>query len=128
MKSTHNMPRLNPEMYDSVTADYVRRISNKGALRASKPRDDGEAAYVWRMTAFLISPISQHQCMPVTADWDIKASYAERREITKRLDKVVDAIVDGVPKTQWHGVTRWGQAFGIVGTPMVAPDGSIIYR
>jgi hypothetical protein len=127
-----------------------------GALRASKPalprkvavpaknpfypgqkdyayadeagRHAGMTAYIWRMVAFMISPVGQHQCMPCTADFDLDGEYDERRDLAKRLDKLVDAVVDTVPKSQWHGVTRWGLAMGMIGTPQYAADGSVIYR
>ena len=46
-------------------------ITNKGFLRASKPKD-GNAAYVWRMVGFYTSSDSKLQCMPICADWDVK--------------------------------------------------------
>lgn len=108
------MPTLNPEQYSADVANMVRRIQGRGGrLRSSKPKGDGEAAYVWRMVAFQISPVGAHQCMPVTADFDIKErDYKARRAITNQLDEVVKQIVDGVPRDQWYGVRRWGRAFG----------------
>lgn len=97
-------------------------IQKNGVLKASKPKATkkqsdpmliGQAAYVWRMVAFQISPNPQHQCMPVCADFDIPVrNYDERREITKRLDILVDRIMNTVPVTQWHGILRWGGALG----------------
>ena len=29
---------------------------------------------------------------------------------------------------EWHGIKRWGQAYGLVGTPHVREGGSIVYR
>ena len=46
-------------------------ITNKGVLRATKPKD-GNAAYVWRMVGFMISNKGSMQCMPVCADFDVK--------------------------------------------------------
>lgn len=99
-------------------------IQKNGVLKASKPKATkkysdpmliGQAAYVWRMVAFQISPNPQHQCMPVCADWDIPVrSYDERREITKSLDYLVDRIVDTVDPRQWHGILRWGGALGYI--------------
>ena len=120
-------------------------------LRASKPavkKDDdwtGLAAYAWRMAAFSISPISKHQCMPVTADFDLLRLFGERsfftltdaerdqehayrKEMIVRGDAIADAIVKAVPVAEWHGVIRWGQALGRIGTPRYNEEGAVIYR
>ena len=106
-------------------------VGREGRLRASKPTIDyrvvqgqytrvreatnpvqGRAAYVWRMVAFQISVNPKHHCMPCTADFDIPvADYAERRAESKRLDGLVDRIVNSVPKREWHGISRWHGAF-----------------
>ena len=93
---------------------------NKGRLRASKPSEGGDAAYVWRMVAFQISPISSHHCMPVCADFDIQVPdsikdsserYDWRRNRAKELNNLVDQIVNAIPATEWHGIKRWHRAF-----------------
>jgi len=111
-----------------------------GTLRKSKPRvtDDpttGRAAYVWRMVAFYVSPMRRHQCMPVTADFDLPAygddgkwSCAAARAMAKTLDALVDEIVNEIPKAEWHGVRRWGQAFGSTGTATMRAQGTVVYR
>ncbi len=137
-------------------AQIVARILNKGALRATKPTirkdtaneyNDRCSAYTWRMVAFQISPHPAHHCMPMCAefdlpdfgssglDWQAKdfgeklhTAHAQRRELSTRLDALVDRIVNTVPKSQWHGVTRWAQVFGQAGTPQVTKEGAIIYR
>ena len=111
-----------------IARGIMVRGKDKGKVRASKPPlgDDnvnGEAAYVWRMVVFCISPKSVHQCMPVTADFDLPRSYwegegtsTEKRERrtarTKYLETIVDRIVATVPTSQWHGIARWGSALG----------------
>jgi hypothetical protein len=72
----------------------------------------GRTAYIWRMVAFMVSPISQHHCMPVMADFDVPGHYDERRSETKRLDLIVDKIVDSIPAREWHGVARWAGLIG----------------
>ena len=123
------------ELLEGETRDYAGLISKKDdVLRASKPvvlRDDmrsGCAAYIWRMVAFYVSPKPRHHCMPITAEFDIPLSYKQRNAKIKELDAIVDAIVDAVAVKDWHGVKRWGQVYGRIGTPMVKPDGSIVYR
>jgi hypothetical protein len=103
---------------DLEIAKKVLGRSNR--LRSSKPKDDGEAAYVWRMCAFLISTNRQHWSMPVTADFDLPYPYWDRDDVhgaaEKRrarcaeLKKIEDAIVNTVPKEEWHGVRRWARA------------------
>lgn len=93
-----------------------------GCLRASKPSpsvgpkfglDAGEVQYVWRMVAFFISSNPQHHCMPVCADFYLPyADYQQRRQRSKELDLLVDAIVDTVAPANWHGVARWSRALG----------------
>lgn len=134
----------------------LARILNKGALKATKPAiragtenelTDRCAAYVWRMVAFQAFKNPVHQCMPVCAEFDLPdfgsrgldwnapdfdeklhEASAKRRALSKQLDDLADRIVDTLHPSQWHGVQRWGQAMGQIGTPQVAKDGSIIYR
>lgn len=130
------------------------RGENKGRLRASKPKvakkvevkDDswlgshyeyasekdansGITAYVWRMVAFFVSPIAQHHCMPCTATFDLPGSVKEAHELAKQLDTlIVDPVVNSIKISEWHGVRRWGQVYGQIGTPITTPEGAIIYR
>jgi len=152
------MPRIDLEHLRTILlpADFelVRGIvstqgKNKGRLRASKPKVDrlsiglnkygleqyepdetqGKTAYIWRMVAFSASPKSQHHCMPCTADFDVPGHWGdEKRAILQELDAIVDAVLDTIPADEWHGIRRWGNAFGVIGTPQVTSDGSIIYR
>jgi len=74
--------------------------------------DAGRTAYIWRMVAFMVSPISQHHCMPCTADFDVPGHYDERRAETKRLDLIVDKVVNSISPREWHGVARWAGLIG----------------
>lgn len=110
---------------------------SEGLLRSSKPdpKRDGEAAYVWRMVAFQVSPHHAHHCMPMMAEFDLPAEFWTRRSDCaadtpeeqsrillatsekrkariRELDLIVDAVVGTVPKDQWHGIHRWGQVLG----------------
>jgi hypothetical protein len=130
--------------------------SRTGELRASKPalprkiqivdsnspygyiydyadeagRNAGKTAYIWRMVAFFVSPVSQHQCMPCTADFDLPEcnGMAQRRELAKQLDAIVDVVVNSIPKAQWKGVQRWAQVYGQYGTPQYNAEGAVVYR
>jgi hypothetical protein len=126
-----NMPKVNIQdinnsyLSDEDAAIISIIVKKNGAIRATKPKVNknnpisGKAAYVWRMVVFSVSPKRQHQCMPCTATFDLPA-YDEdgkwkceiSRKMSKELDKLVDHIVNSVPKTQWHGVSRWAKAFG----------------
>lgn len=126
-----DMPIINLENLDHTATEFATKLIGRGGkLRSTKPKD-GEAAYVWRMVAFMISPKREHQCMPVMADFGVmdvapkvtKFCKYMNKEITqtdfdwvrnrcKELDVIVDQIVDNIPKHQWHGVTRWGKALG----------------
>lgn len=78
-------------------------------------RDKGRTAYIWRMVAFMVSPMAAHQCMPVTAEFDLDGTFDSRREEAKRLDAIVDKVVNSIPVSEWHGVRRWGRALGYGG-------------
>lgn len=137
--NTTQMPVIHPDRLDPKVVGMAKAICNKDRLRASKPPVDGTLergmiAYVWRMVAFYISPKRQHQCMPVTADFDLPhrffedGGHDERRVMCDKLDVVVDMILEGVNPQEMHGLIRWGQAFGKLGSPQFDHDGSIIYR
>jgi len=132
-----NMPEITYKGSTSEEVEILKRICIKGHLRATPPPKpkmkkvkDGEdlfdyhfeyfseedqlrghSRYVWRMVAFLVSPKSEHHCMPVLAQFDL-ASY---REEYLELDKLVDKIVEAIPKDQWGGVIRWGRALSHMG-------------
>ncbi len=105
------------------------RGKNKGRLRASRPpvtREDvgpdpdnpnyrlwkiegGETAYIWRMVAFYVSPQQAHHSMPITCffEFPLKASTPEGKALVRRLDIIVDAIVDTIHPSQWYGVHQY---------------------
>lgn len=136
---------------DDLAIAMLTLNSRTGELRASKPevqdgdRRTGIAAYAWRMAAFSVSPNPKHQCMPVCADFDLPDLYphswysgltqAQRdaeRDYRKQMmawgNRIEDAIVKSVDVHEWHGVRRWGQVFGVVGTPQYNAEGAVIYR
>ena len=131
----NGMPKLNMNGMDERTKMWAETIVRQDdTLRASKPKvvkgdiASGTSAYIWRMVAFYISPRQQHQCMPVMAECDLQIDYSERRKAIVKLDEIVQDIVDCVPRRQQHGVNRWGQAFGMTGTPRYNDEGAVIYR
>lgn len=115
MRRLHN--ELDPEIYQLVT----RIVDQKSwRLRRTRPRIckniDGTlthhcacATYIWRMVAFTVSPVQSHQCMPIAAYYYLPKSigHLEVRELVKKLDIIVDQVIDVVPCTEWHGVIRW---------------------
>jgi hypothetical protein len=132
MPKTSPMPIVTlPDTLTGREREIAERCLNKGRLRATKPPTDGEAQYVWRMAAFVVSPHWKHHTLPIgaqfalprelflggltpnTPGWvaDMNARAARRKARLDELDAVVDAIVDSVPRTQWHGGQRWHNAF-----------------
>lgn len=134
---------------------YARIVKPSGEIRASKPPirfelgdvthtigdytytrrerinnlDDAKVAYVWRMVVFQVGTKPAHHCMPVTADWDLPLEdHAQRRELSKELDAIADRIVNLIPRNEWHGIIRWGNAMGQIGSPIVRENGTIVYR
>lgn len=122
------MPQINLEAINLSPSDMEivnACLGRANRLRSAKPKENGYAAYVWRLVAFQISNNSQHHCMPMTADFDMPQEYwgrgedgsctesaNKRRAKCKELDMIVDVMVNSVPKSQWKGVIRWGRAFG----------------
>ena len=121
------MPISNPDLTNLTREekDIIGLVVKKnGQIRATKPKvkeDEpitGKASYVWRMVVFMVSQNRVHQCMPITADFDLPAydeegkwSSRKSREMAETLKAVEDSIVNGVDKSQWHGVRRWQKAF-----------------
>ena len=109
---------MTKEEWDITKRLVATRGKNKGLLRASKPKVDkadpvsGKAAYVWRMVAFMTSPIPAHSCMPVCADFDLPGSYDERKELIKEMDVLVDKIAATMPVGT--GEMQWASAFGLL--------------
>lgn len=140
----NRMPYINTSALTDLTAEQQAILSiiikKDGTLRASKPplakrvevadpasaygytlqwtteadKLQGKAAYVWRMVAFAISPVHQHQCFPVMAFCDLDGTSAERKVLEKELDAFADRIIRCVPPTSQHGTVRWGRALGII--------------
>jgi len=132
------MPKIDLDMLamnDREAYRFAKAITKKdNSIRASKPPVDrekpetGERAYVWRMLVFFASPRSRHQCWPITAEFDLVGRGQERRDRATELEAIVSTILDAIPTHQHYGVRRGGEAFGMIGTPRLAPDGSIVYR
>lgn len=130
---------------DEREVRIIRAAQNRrtGGLRASKPfgridfeGDEDEALfkasanYVWRMLCFDFCGFHPHNCMPITADWDIGAVYytreengeftdhADRRAAEKSVREALDALVKRVesvlPVTMQKGIMQWGQALGML--------------
>lgn len=67
--------------------------------------------------------------MPCTATFDLPKHWGEGgRELAKKLDELVEIIVNTVPMEQWYGIIRWGEAMGTIGTPRYNEEGAVIYR
>jgi len=119
--------------------DAAQRIiatqgKNKGCLRASKPpmhetiiervrhghtgryRDnplaDCAAAQVWRYVAFEASPIGQHHCLPIMADFDapFDMTHDESRQFAEWCHGVANTILTTIKDKP--GLDRWGHALG----------------
>ena len=125
MITNTTMPQINLQAADLTDVEYALCLpivstkgKNKGALRASKPSGNGDSAYIWRMVAFQISPIGQHHCLPMCADFDIEIPatvtreerYEWRRARAKELDAIANKLVNQIPKSEWHGIRRWRTA------------------
>lgn len=84
MSRNSTMPEVGiPATLTGRNREIAEATLHRGRLRRNKPIGDGEAAWVWRMLAFYVSPISKHQCMPMTADFDLPAQYWSTSPVTK---------------------------------------------
>ena len=105
---------LTIDLTDEERVIATQVVKRNGVMYSSKPKKaSGDAKYVWRMLAFFVSQNPQHQCIPVTADWDLDIdSYDERRARAKELDTLVEKLENTIPIWERHGVLRWGRALG----------------
>ena len=108
--------------YDEGGKIFDKVVKLDNTIRATRPKIDkndpitGKAAYVWRMVCFMVSSRSAHQCMPMSADFYLP-SYNEdgewncelARKMAESLRPIEDAIINGVKKSEWHGIRRWGK-------------------
>lgn len=140
MSGFYRMPKIDLAKLQHLTPDQLEIVkgiinSKTGELRASKPKVQyetlrgrhipekvsGSTAYVWRMVAFMVSPMPAHQCMPVMAfcdlPYDVDSLNRDRRDLEKELDKIADAVVDTIKASEWHGIKRWGYALGYLSRP-----------
>lgn len=154
--SRKQMPAVDWNKLESLTDDQreivERFVKKNGQIRKSKPptvkqtrikdasqrfgyrfdytNDEdarqGIAAYVWRHVVFAVSPEPKHHCMPVLDFCYLP--FGDNAEWHEKLQPIIDAVVDAVPRDQWHGIRRWGQAMGQIGNPQIAADGAIVYR
>jgi len=117
--SNQKMPKVDLAKITDLSDDeqvILNLVINKqtGRLKATSPgKAFGDAHYVWRMVAFMVSPKPQHQCMPYGADFYLKVkSFNERAARCNQLKTLEDKIINAVDKKQWHGIKRWGGALG----------------
>lgn len=129
------MPKIAMNKLEGDALRYARLITRPdGTLLATKPKvvesniESCRAAYIWRMVAFFTSPLPRHQCFPVTAELDLPWEIRESKVRLAELNEIMDRIVDAIPMAEWNGVRQWGNAFGVVGEPILRENGTIVYR
>jgi len=107
------MPRVDGWFFSEEAMRYAKEITKPdGTLYASKPaKASPEGRHIWRMVVYMVSPRSAHQCMPVTAHFEL-GPYHKIKPLLDRLDRIADQIVDAIPVEQWHGVRRWASILG----------------
>lgn len=110
---------------DLATLKAARNISKAdGTIYSTKPKKaSGVEKYIWRNVVFQVSSVSAHQCLPVCAEFDLGEDYwkmsdgtnrssSSKKLIREAYDKIVDNILNTIPKSQWAGIIRWGHALG----------------
>jgi len=121
MRPTPESAKIDFSKLSPETLSIAEKIFKKdGTLYSSKPtKANGDQKYVWRQVAFFISKKPQHQCMPVTASFDLEtyddngkwsSHLAHIRE--KELNTPIKEILDAIPVFQQAGLLRWARAFG----------------
>ena len=56
---------------------------------------------------------SRHQCLPMTADWDLDGECDERRARAKVLDDLAQRIERTLPVEKRYGTLAWAGALGV---------------
>jgi hypothetical protein len=79
------------------------------------------ANYIWRILCFDFCDFAPHNCMPVTANWDIRRAFAElplpkREAWIATLNEAVGQIEATIPADQHYGAIRWGRALTLLTT------------
>ena len=140
------MPKvdLNTVSVSEDTKSILESITKRdGSFYSTKPKNvNGLEQYIWRQVMFILSPKSEHHCIPVMADFDLytwieetyddvltsseyrnldessKVFYStatrKKHDIQGMLKRIEDEIIDSFPKEQWHGIKRWGKALGSI--------------
>ncbi|MDD1711231.1 MAG: hypothetical protein LUQ37_10035 [Methanoregulaceae archaeon] len=125
---TFDLETVRQQLTDSEWELVAPCFKTGGQLRASKPDPKanlGQSSYIWRMIVFDVSPNPKHQCMPVTADWDIRPpayenfpgdhNYQKRLALTRDiLDPIADKVCKCLPPERRAGLIRWGRALGML--------------
>lgn len=122
---------------EKVVVTYIHHETEYGPydepVYDCKDETQGKAAYVWRHVVFAVSPKPAHQCMPTMDICDLPDSvvsygYTMNNKKLEALHNLADKVVNAVAVEDWNGVRRWGQALGMIGTPEMRENGTIVYR
>jgi hypothetical protein len=125
------MPTLPIDAMCADLDDHGERLvraafkGKSGTLRASKPfrtidpdADDALfkacANYVWRMLCFDLVASRPHNCMPVTADWDLRIVLNDHsirpgpaRTAKDKLDATITRAESALPPGSLRGALSW---------------------
>jgi len=99
---------LNDTNYEVCLDEIILGIiSARGNLRSTRP-ENGYAAYLWRMVAFMISDNRAHNCIPCMADLYIPIEDREiRNQVIAILDTLDKRIVDQFKPSECTGLKAW---------------------
>ncbi len=105
-------------------------VKRSGKLKAKKPypkidfaRPDAilhaSVNYMWRILCFDLCDFAPHNCMPCTADWDLKACYHRSKSLglpawLDILDEAINQMESAIPAAEHHGALRWGRALDLL--------------
>ncbi len=109
------LPKINIDEYPDHRDILERVVLKNGHIRKSRPpfkKDDeaqGMAYYVWRNLMFYVSQMGEHQCLPMTADFELPGKFGsdEHKQVKTKLDEMVDLVMKSIPRNQWYGARRW---------------------
>jgi hypothetical protein len=131
------MPFIPSEALSAVESNAATCVSRRvfhpttRRLKAKKPYPKmdfahvdallhASANYVWRVLAFDLCDFAPFNCMPCTADWDLRKCfsyqevYAEREAWRATLDEAIKQIESAIPADQHYGAIRWGRALDLL--------------
>jgi hypothetical protein len=136
---TNGVSAVNCNAAKCIARQVFNQRTNKLKAKKPFPKMDfkhpdailhASSNYVWRILCFDLCDFSPHNCLPCTADWDIRQTFAarplaEREAWIGTLDEAIEQIEGTIPAAEHHGVIRWGSAFDLLNKQIIDQKESV---